>query len=84
MQQQNLQNEHITVVLCEDQHGKPSIGISDIQDVNERRAYNKSKRGVEKAFEALKAAFTGKTTLYKAVEILEANGVEMNEYNGVD
>jgi len=57
----------------------------DLTDMNnEPRFYNKTRRSHKKAFENLKAYFSGKTTMYEAMTLITEKGVKCSSYCAMD
>jgi hypothetical protein len=76
--------ENDKTAICYDR-GKKTIRGSDKTDVyNEPRFFTESKRGIEKAWQALTDQFTDETTMYGAINILLGNGIRSHSYCAVD
>jgi hypothetical protein len=61
------------------------VNIDDLRDKdNEPAAYNKTRRGLAKAVDAVKAAWTETTTMYEAIDILWQHGIRMHSYCKMD
>ena len=80
MKKLELKNAQIAVTFTEDEGRNRTVYVSDGRPGNIRRAKNKGDRDAEKAFEALQAAFTEKTTFHEAVDLLEDQNLRMDVY----
>ena len=75
-----IQNENCRFSI--DSHG---ISGRDLKDRNnEPSCYNETKRGLNKAWQALLEAFNDLTTMNSGSDILEANGIRMHYYCAMD
>ena len=61
------------------------ISGSDLTDQNNLPCfYNKTVRGIEKAWEVLEKEFTPETSMYGAMTILERNNIRCRSYCAMD
>jgi hypothetical protein len=51
---------------------------------NDPRFYNKTVRGINKAWKALEEKFSENTTMYEAANILRDNGISCHSYCAID
>lgn len=79
---EGLQNGYVSIIYRAE---KKEISMQDLTDKNNLPAgYNRTRRGIAKAFLALKKAFNEKTTMYCACDILRENGLQMHTYCMMD
>jgi hypothetical protein len=77
-----LTNEYCTITYNENEK---EIHGQDLTDQDNCPAfYNNSKRGINKAWESLEVAFTDKTTMSKAINILSDNNIKIHSYCMMD
>ena len=76
-----LKNENCIIDLRSDKE----ISGQDLTDQNNLPAfYNKTSRGLKKAWQALQDSFTAETTMYEAMKILEQFNIRTHSYCMMD
>jgi hypothetical protein len=77
-----LKNESVYIEYAKE---KKSIFLRDLLDQNnEPAAYNKSKRGLEKAWIAVKSSFTDETKFFDIIQTLENHKIRTHYWCMVD
>ncbi len=79
---ETLQNKKCSV---EYQTDEKQIFIRDLTDhYNEPAAYSKSKRGLNKAWEAIKVVWTDTTTMHDVTDIFQTHNIKYHYWCMVD
>ena len=79
---EELKNAKCAVMYRPD---KKEILIRDLVDtMNDPAMYNKTKRGIAKVWEEIKATWTEDTTLFRVAETLNARGIRTHYWCMVD
>lgn len=80
--EKTLCNEKTYIIFNEDE--KSIYGSDRTDQYNEPRFYNRTKRGIKKAWEELEKKFDKNTTMYGASGILNENNIRTNSYCAMD
>jgi hypothetical protein len=77
-----LRNKHCTAKFHPE---RKAITMDDLTDSNNLpSAYNRTRRGIKKAWAALEASWTEEMRFYEAVTLVDTCGVKMNTYYAMD
>lgn len=77
-----LQNNLVSIEIKEDEKDIFALDLTD--HYNEPAMISRSKRGIEKAIDAIKESFSEKTRLYDVISILQKNNVRTHCWCMVD